>query len=104
MEGNYGLCGTLEMMSNLLLLIDLDLSLPLIQGKKDAITETYLSCLEERFLEIPFKRFNTLTKEKLEAPYSLKDYPSIIIKGANKDFVVVIWDRGLFEGGIWTAR
>ena len=34
MEGNYGLCGTLEMMSDNLQLIDLDLSLPLIQGTR----------------------------------------------------------------------
>ena len=55
--------------------------------------ETCLSCLEEILLEIPSKRFNNLTKEKLEATYSLKNYSSIIIKGGNKDFVVVIWDR-----------
>ena len=32
MDGNYGLCGTLEIMSNLLKLIDLGLSLPLMEG------------------------------------------------------------------------
>ena len=62
---------------------------------KDAITDTYLSCLEERLLdiEIPSKRFNNLTKEEREALYSLKNDPSIIIKGADKGFVVVVWDR-----------
>ena len=51
---------------------------------KDAITETYLSCLEERLLdiEIPSKRYNNLTKNEQDALYSLKDDPSIIIKGA----------------------
>ena len=62
---------------------------------KDAITDTYLSCLEERLLdiEIPSKRFNNLTNEEREALYSLKNDPSIIIKGADKGFVVVVWDR-----------
>ena len=62
---------------------------------KDVIIETYLSCLEERLLdtEIPSKRFNSLTKEEREALYSLKDDPSIIIKGADKASVVVAWDR-----------
>ena len=58
-------------------------------------SETYLSCLEERLLdiEIPSKRFNILTKEEREALYSLKDDPNIIIKDADKGFVVVVWDR-----------
>ena len=52
---------------------------------KDIIIETYLSCLEERLLdiEIPSKRFNNLTKEEQEA----------FIKGADKGSVVVFWDR-----------
>ena len=51
--------------------------------------------MEERLLdiEIPSKRFNNLTKEEREALYSLKDDPSIIIKGADKGSVVVVWDR-----------
>ena len=62
---------------------------------KDVIIETYLSCLEERLLdiEIPSKRFNNLTTEEREALYSLKDDPRIIIKGADKGSVVVIWNR-----------
>ena len=62
---------------------------------KDAIIETYLSCLEERLLdiEIPSKRYNNLTKDERDALYSLKDDPSIIIKGADKGSVVVVWDR-----------
>ena len=52
---------------------------------KDVIIETYLSCFEERLLdiEIPSKRFNNLTKEEQEA----------FIKGADKGSVVVLWDR-----------
>ena len=33
------------------------------------------------------------TKEEWEVLYSLKDDPSIIIKGADKGSVVVVWDR-----------
>ena len=64
-------------------------------SSKDDIIETDLSCLEERFLntEIPSKRFNNLTKKEREALYSLKDDTSIIIKGADKVSVVVVWDR-----------
>ena len=62
---------------------------------KDAIIETYLSCLEERLLdiEIPSKRYNNLTEGELDALYNLKDDPSIIIKGVDKSSVVVVWDR-----------
>ena len=62
---------------------------------KDAIIETYLSCLEERLLdiEIPSKRYNNLTKDERDALYSLKDDPSIIIKGAEKCSVVVVWEE-----------
>ena len=51
--------------------------------------------MEERLLdvEIPSKRFNSLTKEEREALYSLKDDPSNIIKGADKGSVIVVWDR-----------
>ena len=34
-----------------------------------------------------------LTKEEREALYSLKDDPNIIIKDANRNSVVVDWDR-----------
>ena len=58
---------------------------------KDAITETYLLCLEERLLdiEIPSKRYN-LNKEQRDALYSLRDDSTIIIKGADKNSVVVV--------------
>ena len=62
---------------------------------KDVIAETYFSSLEERLLDIEIhsKRFSNLTKEEREALYSLKDDPSIIIKSADKGFVIVVWDR-----------
>ena len=51
--------------------------------------------MEERLLdiEIPSKRFNNLTKEESEVLYSLKDDPSIIIKGADGESVVFVWGR-----------
>ena len=45
------------------------------------------------YIEIPSKIFNNLTREETEALYSLKDDPSIIIKGADKGSVVFFWDR-----------
>ena len=61
---------------------------------KGAITETYLSCLEERIgdIEILSKRFHNLAKEESEALYSLEDDISIIIKCGDKVSVVVVWD------------
>ena len=45
----------------------------------------YLSCLDERLLdiEITYKKYN-LNKEECDASYSLNDYPSYIIKGTDK--------------------
>ena len=65
---------------------------------KDVIIDTYLSYLGERLLdiEIPSKRFNNLTKEERETLHSLKDDFSIIIKGADKGSVVVVWDRKVY--------
>ena len=62
---------------------------------KDAIIETYFSCLKERLMgiEIPSKRYNNLTKDERDALYSLKDDSSIIIKDADKGSVVVVWGR-----------
>ena len=59
---------------------------------KDTIIETYLSCLEEKLLdiEIPSKRYNNLTKEERDALYSLRDDLTILIKGAEKGSVVVV--------------
>ena len=62
---------------------------------KDAIIESYLSCLETRLLdiEIPSKRYNNLTKEERDGLYSFRDDSTIIIKGADKGLVVVVWQR-----------
>ena len=62
---------------------------------KEAAIETYLSCLEERLLEIEIspKRFNNLTKDERNATYSLKDDKSIIIKGADSGAAGIVWDR-----------
>ena len=51
--------------------------------------------MEERLLdiEIPSKRYNNLTREERDALYSLRDDSTIIIKGADKGSVVVVWDR-----------
>ena len=53
---------------------------------QDAIIESYLSCLEEKLLdiEISSKRYNNFTKDERNALYSLKDDPSIIIKSAGE--------------------
>ena len=47
---------------------------PFNARNKDDLIETYLSCLEERLLdiEIPSKTYNNLTKDERDALYSLK--------------------------------
>ena len=94
MEGNYGLCGTLEMMNDHLA-GRFRPKCSFNPRNKYVIIETYLSCLEERLLDnkIPSKRFNNITKEEREALYNLQDDRSIIIKGADKGSVIVVWDR-----------
>ena len=61
---------------------------------KGAIIETYLSSLEEKFLDIdiPKDKFNNLSKEERDVLYSLKNDNTIVIKGAGKGSGVV-WDR-----------
>ena len=61
---------------------------------KDAIIETYPSCLKEILLnmDILSKRQNNLTKEERNALYSLEDDSTFIIKGAEKGSVVVLLD------------
>ena len=44
-------------------------------------------------IDISSKRFNNLTKEERNALYNLRDDPTIIIKGGDKDSAVVVWDR-----------
>lgn len=59
---------------------------------KDPIIETYLNCLEEILLDIqiPTNSYNSLTK-KTDALHSLRDDPTIIIKGTEKGSVVVLF-------------
>ena len=51
--------------------------------------------MEERLLdiEIPSERYNNPTKEECNASYNLGDDSTIIIKGADKVSVLVVWDR-----------
>ena len=44
-------------------------------------------------IEIPSKRYNNLAKEERHALHSFRDDYTIIIKGADKGAVVVVWDR-----------
>ena len=62
---------------------------------KGVITETYLSSLEEKLLDIdiPKGKFNNLSKEERDALHSLKNDNTIVIKGAGKGSEVVVWDR-----------
>ena len=87
-----------SMMASLFLGLKEDLGLNLSATKDRS---SFLKCHISR---IPYSSNsvfnNNLTKEEREALYSLKDDTSIIIKGADKGSVVVLWDRGLFEGGI----
>ena len=43
--------------------------------------------------EIPSRRYHNLTKEERDALYSSRDDSTIIIKGADKGSVVVVWGR-----------
>ena len=61
---------------------------------KDAAVELYLSRLEEEITEIDARlSYSNLTKEERLALSSLRDDTSIIIKEADKDSGVVVWDR-----------
>ena len=44
-------------------------------------------------IEIPSGRYNSHTSKEQNALYNLKNDTIIIIKGADKGFVVVFWDR-----------
>ena len=45
-------------------------------------------------IDISSKRFNNFPKEERNALYNLRDDQTFIIKGADKGFAVVAWDRG----------
>ena len=63
---------------------------------KDAAIEIYLSCLEEKLMniEIPQNKYNNLTREERSALYNLKNDKNIVIKSADKGSAGVVWDRG----------
>ena len=44
-------------------------------------------------IDILSKRYSNLTKNERDVLYSLKDDPSIIVKGIDKGSVVVVWGR-----------
>ena len=62
---------------------------------KDVIIKTYVSSFEEKLLDIhiPKDNFNNLSKWERDNLWSLKNYNSIVIKGAAKSFEIVVWDR-----------
>ena len=61
---------------------------------KDAAIELYLSRLEEEIMTVDTNlSYSNLTKEELLALKSLRDDTSINIKGADKGWGVVVWDR-----------
>ena len=61
----------------------------------DVIIETYVSSLKEKLLDIDIRKykFHKFSKEERDALYSLKYDNTIFIKGADKGFGVVVWDR-----------
>ena len=64
--------------------------------KGDAMIEVYMSCLEEKILNMAdnFKpSYNNLTREERTALNDLRDDYSIVIKEADKGSAVVVWDR-----------
>ena len=62
---------------------------------KDTIIETHLSCSEEKLqdIEVPSKRHNNLIEEERDALDNLGDGFTILTEDADKDSVVVVWDR-----------
>ena len=62
---------------------------------KDVIIEIYLSCLEEKLvdIDIPKDKFNNLSKEERDAIYSLKNDNSIVIKAVDKGSEVAVCDK-----------
>ena len=63
-------------------------------GNKDAIMETHFNCFEEKLLdiEITFKTCNNLIEEECDALDNLGDDSTILIEGAGKGSVVVVWE------------
>ena len=62
---------------------------------RNAAIKIYLSSLEEKLLKIEVSKdkFNNLTKGEWDALDNLKNDKNFVIKGADKGWAVVIWDR-----------
>ena len=51
--------------------------------------------LEEKLMkiDIPKNKYNNLTSKERQALYDLNNNKNIVFKGANKESVVVVWDK-----------
>ena len=54
-----------------------------------------MSSLEEKLMkiDIPKNKYNNLTSKERQALYDLNNNKNIVFKGANKESVVVVWDK-----------
>ena len=62
---------------------------------KDAAIEVYMSSLEGKLMktEIPKDKYHSLISKKQQALYDLKNDKNIVLKGADKESVVVAWEE-----------
>ena len=62
---------------------------------KNAAIEVYMSSVEGKLMKIEIlkDKYNNLTSKERQALYDLKNDENIVIKGADKGSVVVVWDR-----------
>ena len=44
-------------------------------------------------IDIPKNKYNNLTSKERQALYDLNNNKNIVFKGANKESVVVVWDK-----------
>ena len=54
-----------------------------------------MSSLEEKLMktDIPKNKYNNLTSKERQALYDLNNNKNIVFKRANKESVVVVWDK-----------
>ena len=64
----------------------------LILAKK---MQQLMSTLAEKLMniEIPPNKYNNLTREERSTLYKLKNDKNIVIKRADKNFAIVVWNR-----------
>ena len=57
--------------------------------------EIYLGSLKEKLMsiKIPINKYNNIKQEEREALFNLKNNKTLVIKGADKWLVVVVWER-----------